>query len=282
MRLETFRGPELRIVTRQIRQVLGEDAMIIRTRVVRGERGDEVEVIAARPQDIEALKQSLDGGRAAATRARDRKKVGPYVVALVGPAGAGKTTSLMKVALSPQGVAHRKVGLLTLDTYRVGALEEIQTYAEIADLPVEVAYAPADARAAVARLRGRDVILVDTPGRGFGGTHGEMTRWVETLEALEPDEIHLVLPAGLRLDVARAMRRAVPGVSPTHVLLSKLDESGVDASLVELTEALALPARWVADSPDIPSGLAPAGARILAALGIAGGAEGTPGARRAG
>lgn len=277
MQLETFRGPELRLVVHQIRMVLGEDAMIVRTRVVRGEEGDEVEVIAARPQDIDALKERLDGGHAAAVRAKSRKKVGPYVVALVGPAGAGKTTSLMKVALSPRGVAHRKVGLLTLDTYRVGALEEIQTYGEIADLPVEVAYGPGDARAALGRLRSRDVILVDTPGRGFGGGS---TRWVEVLEALDPDEVHLVMPAGLRTDVARSFLRSIPGVRPTHVLFTKLDEVPVDAALVEMAEALALPARWVADSPDIPSGLAPAGARILSALGLGGAEAGVPGRRQ--
>ena len=70
--------------------------------------------------------------------------------------------------------------------------------------------------------------------------------------------------------MARSFVRAVPGVRPTHVLFSKLDEVPVDASLVALAEAMALPARWVADSPDIPSGLAPAGARILSALGIGG------------
>ena len=87
MQLETFRGPELRLVVQQIRLALGEDAMIVRTRVVRGADGDEVEVIAARPEDIEALKERLDGGHAAAVRAKGRKKVGPYVVALVGPGG---------------------------------------------------------------------------------------------------------------------------------------------------------------------------------------------------
>lgn len=268
MQLETFRGSELRELMQQVRLVLGDDAMIVRSQAVRGARGPEFEVIAARSAAIEELKKRLDGVRAAAERFKSRKRVGPHVVALVGPAGAGKTTTAMKMALSPQGVAHRKVGLITLDTYRVGALEEIQTYAEIADLPLEVAYTAQDARRALQRLRGRDVVVVDTPGRGFGGGP---TRWVEILAALDPDEIHLVVPAGFRKEVAVSLLRAVPGVQPTHVLISKLDEVSVDGSIVELAEAMGLPARWVAEGAEIPSGLSEAGPRILSALGITGG-----------
>ena len=184
MQLESFRGTELHRVIRQVRLSLGDDAMIVHTHVARGPKGHVVEVIAAPPEAIEAFKAKLDGAKAASERAKGRKRVGPYLVALVGPAGAGKTAATMKVALNPKGVAHRKVGILTLDTYRVGALEEIQTYAEIADLPLEAAYTPADARQALQRLRDRDVVIVDTPGRGFGGGS---TRWVEILEELDPD-----------------------------------------------------------------------------------------------
>jgi flagellar biosynthesis protein FlhF len=268
MQLESFRGNELHKVIKQVRLALGDDAMIVHTHVTRGSQGNVVEVIAAHSDSVEAFKDRLDGAKAAAERAKTRKRVGPYLVALVGPGGAGKTAALMKVALNPRGVAHKKVGLLTLDTYRVGALEEIQTYAEISDIPLEAAYTPEDARQALQRLRGRDVVLVDTPGRGFGGG---TTRWVEILEELDPDEIHLVIPAGFRPEVAKALIRTLPGVRPTHVLFSKLDEVPLGMGLVDLAEAVDLPVRWVSESPDIPNGLAPAGPRILASLGVGSG-----------
>jgi flagellar biosynthesis GTPase FlhF len=265
MQLETFRGRELHKVVKEVRRTLGEDAMIVSTRTVRRPDGDELEVVAARPEVLERFRQKLDGGRAAALRAQARKRIGPYTVALVGPAGAGKTSTALKVALHPRGVGGRRVGLITTDTYRVGALEEIQTYAEIADLPLEVVYQPTEVPAALQRLRTCEVIVVDTPGRGFGAG---AAAWTDILEALDPDETHLVVPAAFRTDVAESLVSQVPGVRPTHVLFSKLDETPGPQALVELAETLELPARWVSSSPEIPGGLGVASTRILAALGI--------------
>jgi flagellar biosynthesis protein FlhF len=265
MLLETFRGSELSEVMRLVRETLGEDAVLIRTRVSKRPGGEEVEVVAALAWEVEQLTAKLDGSRAAASRARERGRVGPNVIAFVGLSGGGKTTACMKVALSPLGVGHRKVGLVTMDTYRVGALEEIQAYAEIADLPLEVAYAAGDAPGALQRLRDRHVILVDTPGRGFGDARAD---WPEALAALDPDEVHLVVPAGLRLDVVERLTRASLGVRPTHILFTKLDELADDAPLAVMADAARLPARWVSMSPEVPSGLAPAGPRILSSLGI--------------
>jgi len=169
MQLETFRGPDLAFVVKQVRHALGADAMIVRSDRVHNGSIELVEVLAARPEDIDAFSKKLDGGRAAALRAKDRRRVGPYTVAFVGPAGGGKTTTAIKVALSPAGVAGRRIGLITLDTHRVGGIEELQTYAEITKLPLEVLYSPADVPDALTRLAGMDVILVDTPGRAPGG-----------------------------------------------------------------------------------------------------------------
>lgn len=278
MQLETFRGRELHEVVRQVREALGDDAMIVRTHARRSPAGGSVEVVAARAEEVEALRAKLDGARAAGARARGRERTGPYVVAMVGPAGAGKTAAVMRVALELAARAGRRVGLVTLDTYRVGALVEIQTYAEIAGLPAEVAYGADDAREALQRLRDRGVVVVDTPGRGFG--RGSCA-WVEILAALDPDETHLVVPAGLRPEVARSFRTAIPGLTPTHAFISKLDEAPSGSALMDMVEALDLPSRWVSDSPDIPHGLGPAEGKILAAVGISA-ADAAPSRRNAG
>ncbi|MDH5588457.1 MAG: hypothetical protein OEZ65_01455 [Gemmatimonadota bacterium] len=264
MQLEKFRGRELHRVTKDVRKALGDDAMIIRTRSVQSPDGGYVEVLAAKPEAVESFKRRLDGGRAAAERARNRRRIGPYVVALVGPAGAGKTTSAVKLALHPRGLGSKKVGIISLDTFRVGAIEELQTYAEIANLPLEVVYHPQEVASAFQRMRDVDVIVVDTPGRGFTEDKG----WRRILAAMEPDEVHLVLPAGLRRGVLRSMREKMEGLDVTHVLFSMLDEAGEAFELAEIAELVGLPARWVSDGHDVPADLAPAGHRILASLGI--------------
>ncbi len=265
MQLDVFRGSELHRVVKQVRSVLGEDALIVRTRVVKGPKGDLVEILAARPEEVDEFRRRLSGEGTPAADQAPRSRMGPRVIALVGPAGAGKTTTAVKLALHPRALDARSVGLLTLDTLRVGALEEIQTYAEVADLPLEVAYNAMDAHGALQRLGECDVVLVDCPGRGFGGGG---TDWVKILAAIDPDETHLVVPAGWRPDVAGPLKTALPDVTPTHALFTKIDEVGADAGFVALVEALGLPARWVADSPEIPGGLAAASSRILAALGM--------------
>ena len=266
MQLETFRGTSLPQMMRQVQRTLGDDAMIVSTRSVRGPRGPETEVVAARAEAIEAFRRSLDGARAAARRSREgKRRIGPYRVAFVGPAGAGKTTTAMKVALHLAAEGARKVGLVTLDTYRVGALEEMQTYAEIADMPLEAVFARTEVLGAIERLRDRDVVVIDSPGRCLSGGPAP---WAELLEALSPDEVHLVVPAGSRPEVALSLLERVPGPRPTHVLFTKVDELPVPTALAELTDEMGLPARWVCDGPDISGDMEPAGPRILASLGL--------------
>ena len=261
MQLEIFRGPELRQVVRQVRRVIGEDAMIVRSGVVETPTGEVVEIVAARPEVIAAFKESLGDDIVDA----GSKRIGPYIIALVGPSGAGKTSAAIKIALSPIGVGHGRVGLLTLDTHRVGAITELQTYAEILSLPLEVVYNRLQVLKALKRLRDVDVIIVDTPGR-LNDESGAPV-WPELLEIIGPDEVHLVMPAGLRSDVSTAYLDRFARVGVSHVLMTKLDDVPADFALVKLAESTGLPARWVSDGLRIPSGLSAAGPRLLASLG---------------
>jgi flagellar biosynthesis protein FlhF len=224
-----------------------------------------VEVLALEANSFESFQRQLTGnvagGLAAARRARNRRFIGPYVIGLVGPAGAGKTTSSVKLALNPDCLGTRRVGLITLDTYRVGGVEELETYAEVADLPLEVVYNVREVPAAMARLRDAEAVIVDTPGRL------EDKSWIAALHACNPDEIHLVLPAGLRADVMVESKERFDACCPTHVLLSKLDDVPREAGLAEVAEVLGLPTRWVADGTDVPGGIAPAVPRIVRSLG---------------
>jgi flagellar biosynthesis protein FlhF len=262
MVLETFRGLDLAGALASVRAHLGDDALILRTQTRHDGGVPMVEVVATTPHEIESFRARLE--REPTRIARAEREPRPEIVALVGPSGAGKTTTTVKLALHPAAFGTRSVGLITLDTYRVGALEQLQTYAEIANLPLEVVYHPSEVVGALARLADVEVILVDTPGRT--PDPAAVPAWHTLLRRIGPDEVHLVIPGGVRLEVAHAAREAYAPCGPTHLLLGKLDEVPRDAGIAEIADELGLPTRWVATGQEIPLDLHPAAPRILAAL----------------
>jgi flagellar biosynthesis protein FlhF len=275
MRFESFRGTDLRRVFDEAREVLGDDAIIVRSELKREGAHTRVEVIAARAADVARLRQQLSPSDPVFQKSLGgRGRFGPYVVALVGPTGAGKTTTAAKLALNPDAFGLKRVGLLSLDTFRVGAIEQIQAFAEIAELHLEVVYDGREAIGALRRLDDCDVVIVDTPGRG-PRSRDDSERWQSLLEPLSPDEVHLVVPATIRTDIALALRDVYARCTPTHVILSKADEAPEDGGLAALVAAIDLPSRWMTDGQGIPDDLRSAG-RIITMMG-----SGTPSSNRA-
>lgn len=263
MNVLTFRGPDLFSVGRDVQEALGPDAMIVRTRVLRGPPAPRVEMVAADAGEVASLRRRVEPGPLRAVGMEGR----PCVIALVGPTGVGKTTTLAKLAVSRSALGGRRAGVLTLDTFRSGGIDPLESYAEVTGFPLEVVYARDEVAGSVERLASQcDVILVDTPGRSPRQPE-QNAMWMELLAALSPDEVHLVVPAALRLEVALAARAAYDRVGVTHLLLTKLDEVEDDAGVADAAVDLRLPARWVTDGQEIPVDLHSALPRILGALG---------------
>jgi flagellar biosynthesis protein FlhF len=272
--LERFRGADLAHVADRARRSFGDDVMILHARTVRDGGVPMVEVMAAPAGTIDRLRERIEPKPFPSPLRRQDGR--PYVVALVGPTGAGKTTTAAKLAVRRETFGNARPGLLTIDTYRVGGMEQLATYAELADVPFEVVYDAKEVDAAMHRLSSCDVVIVDTPGRSPAAT--ELTeRWRSLLDALKPNEVHLVLPATLRSDLALDMARAYCATrthcGATHLLMSKLDEVPRETGVTDMALLLDLPTRWIADGQDVPADLKPGVARLLRSYGLSVDAE---------
>lgn len=265
MELKTFQAAELSAALDEVRALLGQDAVIVHTRRFNRRGESVVEVVATTEADMAPLRRAmaLDGTKRPGGKG---SAAWPRTVALVGPTGAGKTTTLIKLALHANAFGTGQVGLATLDTYRVGAVEQIQTYADIAHLPLEVVYHADDVSGAVERLSQRDVVLVDAPGRG--PRREDAREWPGVLRRFVPDEVYLVLPAAIRPEVAVATRDLYLECGLTHLVVTKLDELPDPRLVTDLAALLDLPVAWVTDGQRVPADLRRGGASLLASLSL--------------
>jgi flagellar biosynthesis protein FlhF len=185
------------------------------------------------------------------------------VVALVGPTGVGKTTTIAKLAANFRLREKRKVGLITVDTYRIAAVEQLRTYADIIDLPMEVVSTAREMREAIQRLSDLDLILMDTAGRS-PRDEIKIRELKSILTEAQVHEVHLVLsctssPAALVKTAERFSQ-----VGTTALLVTKLDESTGLGNLLPLWRSCGLPMSYVTNGQNVPDDIQSADADAIA------------------
>lgn len=187
------------------------------------------------------------------------------LVAFVGPTGVGKTTTIAKLAANYRLQQGCRVGLVTVDTFRIAAVEQLRTYAEIMDLPMEVVSTPAETAAAIDRLSDVDLILMDTAGCS-PRDDAHMAQLQATLAAAVPDEVLLVLSGTAAVESSLAAMERFGHVGATSVVLTKVDEGERLGGLLPLLQQRHLPVRYVTDGQNVPHDIRPAQPRQLAEM----------------
>lgn len=186
-------------------------------------------------------------------------------VALVGPTGVGKTTTIAKLAANFRLREKKRVGLITVDTYRIAAVEQLRTYADIIDLPMHVVSTPREMRDAVNSLSSMDLVLLDTAGRS---PHDDVK--IQELKSFlieaQADEVHLVLSSTIGASSLEKTARQFAAVGTTHLLLTKLDEAASLGNLLPLIRSSRLPLSYVTDGQSVPDDIAAADSARLARI----------------
>jgi len=187
------------------------------------------------------------------------------VAALVGPTGVGKTTTIAKLAANFRLKEKRNVGLITVDTYRIAAVEQLRTYADIIDLPMLVVSSPREMREAVKRLGDLDLILMDTAGRS-PKDEVKIQELRAFLQEARADEVHLVLSsvAGGRALQQTAEQFAIVGT--TALILTKLDEAQGMGHVLPLLRSSGLPLSYLTNGQNVPDDIETAQAGRVAQM----------------
>ncbi|EOC99724.1 flagellar biosynthesis protein FlhF [Caldisalinibacter kiritimatiensis] len=146
------------------------------------------------------------------------------VVFFVGPTGVGKTTTLAKIAANFTIQNKDKVGLITADTYRIAAVEQLKTYSEILDIPLKIIYETEEIYEALSNLSDKELILVDTAGRSHKNQH-QINELTELINSVNNKEIFLVLSASTDWKTVKSIIENYNFLEDYKIIFTKLDET---------------------------------------------------------
>ncbi|MBQ0139326.1 MAG: flagellar biosynthesis protein FlhF [Kurthia sp.] len=179
---------------------------------------------------------------------------GRKFVNVLGPTGVGKTTTIAKIAARAVLEKKKKVAFITTDTYRIGAIEQLKTYANLLHAPVEVVYTPSDYKRAIEQFAGHDLILIDTAGRNY-----KEARFITDLEKLidikSNAQNYLVLSLTAKENDMATIIEQFEGFDIDQLIFTKLDETNTIGSMVNLMVKYNKGLAYYTDGQEVPENI---------------------------
>ena len=187
---------------------------------------------------------------------------GPRVMALVGPPGAGKTTTLAKLAVTCGITARRSLGLISMDDFRVAGADQLRSYATILGAGFQAPDNVGGLAQALEECRAKRLVLIDTPG--FGPRDLDRASDLARFLSARPDiATHLVLTASMKsADLTRVAER-FEIFHPSSLMFTKLDETACFGTAFSLSARLGKPISFLGTGQEIPDDLAPATKELI-------------------
>ncbi|MCW7997269.1 flagellar biosynthesis protein FlhF [Clostridium sp. cpc1] len=173
------------------------------------------------------------------------------VTVLVGPTGVGKTTTIAKLAGKLSLIDKKKVGLITIDTYRIGAVEQLKTYADIMNIPFKVVFSIKDMEKSIIDLDYCDVILVDTTGRSSKNMM-QISELRAFIEKIKEKSVHLVINASTKNKDIETIIKGYTILEYENIIITKLDETSTYGSILTILDKGKKPISFITTGQDVP------------------------------
>lgn len=200
----------------------------------------------------------------------DDKK--PKVIFFIGPTGVGKTTTIAKLSSKLILEEKKKIAILTADTYRIAAVEQVKTYANILSIPVEVVYEIKDLDVILPRYKEYDYILVDTAGRSHKNKE-QVDDLKKLFEAFSKYSIltYLVLSATTKYRDLKKITSLYEDISEYSLIFTKLDETDAVGNILNIKLDTGMPLSYVSYGQNVPDDIEIMSAQIIAKQVLGGG-----------
>lgn len=188
----------------------------------------------------------------------DEKLDDIQVTILVGPTGVGKTTTIAKIAAKEHLIEKKSVGLITMDTYRIGAVEQLKTYANILGLPFEVAMKPEELKEKIENLRHCDLILIDT--LGTSQKNDSKIEDIEKYLSFIEEEVNILLAVSMSTnkEIMTSILDNYRRLNYTGIVLTKFDEIVNYENFWNMLELNKYPVQYFCYGQDVPEDISDA------------------------
>ncbi|MCX8106353.1 MAG: flagellar biosynthesis protein FlhF [Ignavibacterium album] len=187
------------------------------------------------------------------------------VVALVGPTGVGKTTTIAKLALIAKIIHKLDVGLISIDTFRLGAIDQLQSFADVSHIDLLVAYKPEEMPALLKKFSKKDIVFIDTVGRSQNKTE-QLKLNQEFLSTIKIDETLLVLNSSSSYRTLVDVATKFKAFNYSGFIFSKVDEAPVHGNIVNLITKTGVPVSFITNGQVIPDDILAADSENIANL----------------
>ena len=179
---------------------------------------------------------------------------GPKLVYFIGPTGVGKTTTIAKIASRLSVVEKKKIVLLTADTYRIAAAEQLRTYANILDVPFRIIYTPQEIRSAIEDYAAYDYIFVDTSGHSQKNTdqRDDTVALLRAADGQAEKEVYLVVSATTKYRDLLNIADTYQKLTDFRLVFTKLDETQCQGNLFNLRLHTDAPMSYVTCGQNVP------------------------------